>query len=1275
MMASVQVLVYLIRAKFKRKCLWSPIDLLFVSIVLCELFAASITGHSISLSSPSTCGDVLCFHGICHDGRCICDAGWQGSACHRCGGRIKLDTPSGYISDGIGNYSTDLQCTWIIDSGLNDSVIRLDFVHFETECSWDHLYIFDGDSVFSPVLAAFSGVLVKDGQSFQQIPEITARSGRAYLYFYSDAAYNMSGFNISYSINTCPKNCSGHGVCVSRVDGCTCDAGWEGDACDRPICPNNCSYPNGLCDREQHICICQFDYMGPDCSQSQFDGYWAVVNAIKGVKGRALHQSVIYDSSMFVIGGEYYEPEEFLMKFDLKMKKWESFKANKQIEEETPGERFGHSVVVYDNKLIMFGGMTKNGTINRDLWAYDISKQQWKLWIDGYDYYLKPCSPSVYCSPLPVIGHSANFIDNTMIVIFGYNPVYGYLNVVQEFNFSTRTWQIITTRGAIVKGGFGHSSVYDPMSKLIYVFGGYHSLGSSDTLLVDLLYGYNHRFKSWFLLNPSPSPRYLHTATIINGLMFVFGGNGYNATTNNSGDRCFSPQFLAYDIACDAWRTLKDPSPSLLLNDRVGLGRYGHSSVLYNDSIYMFGGFNGVMLSSILKYSPGDCRRFVTNEECAKMKTGNKCVWNKDKNVCQLYSAQKSTQLSNLYSPCDVTNTNFTELCQKQTLCPSCLENTYGCVWCSGSGQCQYQKCRKTGVKDDLKSISDSSRCEDDIRSSNCDKLHNCHSCHTEYQCGWQRDSKCYTFVREVNNKSEKAPAILRDDLKPSCEEPCHTRTTCENCTAGSCMWCSSSRRCIESNAYAAIFPIAQCMEWTIHPYKCAGLTCSDIQTCDKCLKNPLCGWCDDGTGTGVGTCLEGSASGPYTWNGTDYSLKQSACPVTHWHFSHCPECQCNGHSHCLTSNVCHKCQQLTEGSHCQYCMAGFYGNPINGGNCTPCSCHSHSVFCNRESGKCHCTTKGITGHHCEKCDEQNNYIGNPQEEGGSCFYNLTMGYQYTFNMSKPDDRFYTRINFMNVPMTPDIDVEFMIQCQESALVNISIGSASFPIRNLHERLECGNFKLRFSHDENLFGIENTTFYVNVFAFSTPFVLQISFSQHRTLDLLQFFVTFSSCFLTLLIIAAILWKIKQKYDLYRRRQQLFVEMEQMASRPFATVVLYINRDQNHLNFNKDNLQTECDNPTPIALEPCNTGKAAVLSLIVRLPTGGLPSTPPGQTGIAIASALVSLGTVPIEQKSNKDTDNNPTNKVINSSNKLNNYPSTTTTTNITTITTTNTTGV
>ncbi len=363
---------------------------------------------------------------------------------------------------------------------------------------------------------------------------------------------------------------------------------------------------------------------------------------------------------------------------------------------------------------------------------------------------------------------------------------------------------MVETRGALVKGGYGHSSSYDYATKLIYVFGGYHSFLSSDTVLVDLLYGYNPRHKSWFvifyiefvsnifkfaivstvriLLNPSQSPRYLHSATIINGMLLIYGGNGHNTTHDNSGDRCFSPQFLAYDIACDTWRSLKDPSPSLLSSD-VGLGRYGHSSILYEDSIYIFGGFNGVMLSSILKYSPGDCYRYTTSDECAKVKPGIKCVWNRDKNLCQPYNMLKTSSLSNvMYGPCDNVFANFTDLCQRQTMCPSCLENTYGCVWCGDS--CFHEKCRKTNIKADVKSITDSSKCEEDVvRSSNCDKLHNCHSCHTEYHCGWQRDHKCYTYIRDFDNKTEKA--VLHDDLRPSCEAPCHTRTTCENCTLG----------------------------------------------------------------------------------------------------------------------------------------------------------------------------------------------------------------------------------------------------------------------------------------------------------------------------------------------------------------------------------------------------------------------------------------------------------------------------------------------------------
>merc|ERR1719392_13833 len=110
----------------------------------------------------------------------------------------------------------------------------------------------------------------------------------------------------------------------------------------------------------------------------------------------------------------------------------------------------------------------------------------------------------------------------------------------------------------------------------------------------------------------------------------------------------------------------------------------------------------------------------------------------------------------------------------------------------------------------------------------------------------------------------------------------------------------------------------------------------------------------------------------------------------------------------------------------------------------------------------------------------------------------------------------------------------------------------------------CTVFKHRFSKSEYTFGNEeNTTFYVYVYDFQPPLWIIISFSQHPKLDLLQFFITFSTCFLALLLIAAVLWKIKQKFDRYRRRQRLFVEMEQMASRPFGSVLCDLEKLPDH----------------------------------------------------------------------------------------------------------------
>ncbi|RWR98444.1 attractin-like protein, partial [Dinothrombium tinctorium] len=145
------------------------------------------------------------------------------------------------------------------------------------------------------------------------------------------------------------------------------------------------------------------------------------------------------------------------------------------------------------------------------------------------------------------------------------------------------------------------------------------------------------------MLNPSQFPRYLHSAVIINGLMYVFGGNGHNATHDSTGDKSFSPQFMAYDIECDRWFFLKDTLFSFKSN--VNIGRYGHTAAVYDNNMYVFGGFNGFMLNSVLKYNPGDCSYYRNSSNYFETKPGLSCVWNEQKKVCQSLTSFKPSSL------------------------------------------------------------------------------------------------------------------------------------------------------------------------------------------------------------------------------------------------------------------------------------------------------------------------------------------------------------------------------------------------------------------------------------------------------------------------------------------------------------------------------------------------------------------------------------------------------------------------------------------------------
>ncbi|OXA45784.1 putative protein tag-53 [Folsomia candida] len=1152
--------------------------------------------------------------------KCQCKSGFSGPGCQHCHGKVKLQGQSGWISDGLGNYTANMKCTWLLESSptLNSSIspIFLRIEEFATECGWDWMYIYDGDSVYAPLLGVFSGIVVQNKYQALRLPEIVAKSGYALLHFYTDVAYNLTGFNITYRSNSCPSNnskleCSGNGLCIEGQ--CTCDAAYSGKSCSIEKCPNNCSH-NGICDMEKHQCRCSEGYRGNDCSYEEKEGYWEVVYPEgSNPRGSASHASIVHNDSLWVFGGSTLgldiNDEIYISKFDFIANTWETIVTNKG--DASPPSLYGHTCVLYEGKVYLYGGVQGGRFGNRDIsksvWSFDLATRKWSKIV------VRPekCRRGM-CGPLRVFGHTAVIINDKgnksrhsrMVVISGHSPRYGYVNVVQEFHFGSANWHIVTTKGYPFTGSFGHSSHWDPVTQKVYVFGGYQiSQDSTSAYLSSSLYSYDPSSHTWHVQEKGPEGRFLHGAVVHRGLYFIFGGNGHNDTTYSLGSKCFTSEVMVYDIACDAWSTLKPPEQKIAADT----SRYGHSVFTYEDQIYLYGGFNGLLQNDVIRFNPTSCRVFTSQKECTtSVKQGVKCNWNKLKEICEPGGQQPGLKDKEKDKEKDASNVcgirgggsggkKLEDNCLSYPSCSTCLHSKSDCVWCGG--HCQYAKCKDIKHKP----VSSPDHCKDD--DSVCKyHLHNCPLCSTEVGCIWGKDERC---IKDRN----PTEGLLTDREVAPCEQSCADLSTCTNCTSNNCMWCNSLNTCVDKNAYVISFPY--------------GELCDEVASCDSCLALPSCGWCDDGSGTGKGRCMDGSSRGPLSINSTGAFLNHTNCPDPKWHFTNCPACQCNGHTTCDENFRCKKCQDFTEGANCEKCIHGYYGKAINGGHCNLCECNGQADVCHTETGRCFCTTKGITGEECKKCDTQNNYSGDPNNS--SCFYELQIDYQFTFNLSKKEDQYYTKINFRNTPNKQDIDADFQITCSMMAKMNISYIRVGLPETFIIQNHTCTTFKYRFSRNEFSFGApDNTTFYVYVYDFHPPLWIQISFSQSPKLDLLHFFITFSTCFLVLLILAAGLWKIKQKYDMYRRRQRLFVEMEQMASRPFAQVFMELGR-ANPLSRLSSLRRRRKDAPSPIALEPCQGNRAAVLSLLITLPTGSRQFSPPGQSGLSVGSTLVALG--------------------------------------------------
>ncbi|XP_060517960.1 multiple epidermal growth factor-like domains protein 8 isoform X2 [Cylas formicarius] len=569
----------------------------------------------------------------------------------------------GVISDGpVGsNYTQDSHCEWLIKANESDKFISLSFRSMGTECSYDYVFVYDGDSFSSPLLGSFSGKT--------EPQQVVASSGYMLVLLYSDTNYVLDGFRAEFSITDCPNNCSYQGVCYNHQ--CICDSNeWGGVDCSRRLCPGNCGRQLGHGHCEQGRCVCRSGYSGHACDLYENEAvgnkwHW-LSHSEGGLQPRAAHSAVYIEmtDSLYVFGGynlnnimgslEVYnfqtstwrdengnvisdknllniEPSSIAKLIEHAGPDWEqkwginsktSFLRNllyavsensthyrrrqrhsRINDEHKPEARYGHASCSIANGFVIFGGKMKDGSLANDLWYYDVQTRKWRLRAKYSN-----------ITPPHLTRHTLT-CANGIIYLFGGSTSDGeFSSKLFSIKLSpdeTEEWEEVKLRGGkqLDVRVVAHSTVYHSPTNSLIVYGGIVAGVARFSKLSDRMFAFQLDNRHWSEIHYTrehlrekfvPRERAFHTANIFGNYLVVFGGYSHR---HNKEEICYDNQMYLYHLGCHTW-----VNPDILGKHNESRypkhqGVFAHASSVRNgNTLLLVGGYHGNVNGDLLAY-------------------------------------------------------------------------------------------------------------------------------------------------------------------------------------------------------------------------------------------------------------------------------------------------------------------------------------------------------------------------------------------------------------------------------------------------------------------------------------------------------------------------------------------------------------------------------------------------------------------------------------------------------------------------------------------------
>ncbi|XP_052789212.1 multiple epidermal growth factor-like domains protein 8 [Mya arenaria] len=617
--------------------------------------------------------------------------------------------------DQHSTYPHYARCEWLIDAQHPNKTIILNFEYIDTECSYDFLFIYDGDSYNSPMLASLSG---------SNNPEtILARSGKMLMYLFSDRNYERKGFKVHYEIKDCPFNCSNQGNCVDFR--CYCYPGRTGEFCEREQCPLDCSHGQCVPDEENDnmtsSCKCDPGYIGYMCNISINDAegseYWYdVLPQGMGLKSRSAHAGAFLQDiqCLYVFGGfSLNEVLGDLKKYCFDTNRWDDVEKNNSW----PEGRYEHAMVVFENGFYMFGGILESGSYSNQLWYFNASLETWEMHANDST-----------VQPLELSGHTLTRVEDDLYV-FGGKTVDGqfWAKMYKIDGYIPSQWEeVLPLAGkSSARRLVGHSAVYHNESKSLLIYGGYsHSpdqprYGSH----TNDLHIFHIKNLIWSKINFDidkisqnvPSQRSFHSVQIMGNYMVVYGGNAH---IHHEVETCYDYKIYLYHLGCHVW---VDASTLMgkymeVIESTTNRGRVSHVSAVANGNLLLVaGGYAGYVKGDLRLFkfpqiiAPPSYEAGLDLDYCMNITWRDKCQTNP---ACFFCNDPKSCMHRTLEHKCKEMTSYMAMpralcpgICPRLTTCISCLSQGQGasltekslerrtyiqpCNWCVKEAKCQ----------------------------------------------------------------------------------------------------------------------------------------------------------------------------------------------------------------------------------------------------------------------------------------------------------------------------------------------------------------------------------------------------------------------------------------------------------------------------------------------------------------------------------------------------------------------------------------------------------